>query len=51
MTLGNLARRLLTGTALIGIVVGVLFFAPLWVFGLVTTAFILTALNEFFVLV
>ena len=51
MTAGNLLRRLLTGAALIVLVIGVLFFAPLWVFGLVTIACILAALNEFFVLV
>ncbi len=44
----NLILRLITGAALVAVVVGVLFFAPLWVFALVTIAFIGLALNEFF---
>ncbi len=43
--------RLVTGTVLIGLIIGVLFFAPLWVFALVTIAFILLGLREFFDLV
>ncbi len=49
--MNNLLLRLITGMALIALVIGVLFFAPLWVFGLVTIGFILVALNEFFALV
>ncbi len=49
--MSNLALRLVTGSVLIGVVVGVLFFAPLWVFALVTVAFIAAALNEFYALV
>ena len=51
MTTQNLLPRLLTGSALIGLVAGVLFKAPLWVFSLVTTLFIGLGLNEFFALV
>ncbi len=51
LAMTNLALRLITGTALIGLVCWVLFAAPLWVFGLVTIGFILAALNEFFALV
>lgn len=47
----NLLQRLITGSLLIALVVGVLFAAPLWVFALVTIAFILMGLNEFFTLV
>ena len=49
--MNNLLPRLITGAVLVGLVIGVLFFAPLWVFGLVTIGFILLALNEFFALV
>ncbi|MBI3333355.1 MAG: phosphatidate cytidylyltransferase, partial [Candidatus Omnitrophica bacterium] len=49
--MSNLLLRLITGSVLIGLVVWVLFFAPVWVFALVTTGFILLALNEFFSLV
>jgi len=48
---GNLTQRLLTGSLLIGLIVWVLFVAPLWVFALVTVAFIGLGLNEFFGLV
>lgn len=51
MTTQNLLPRLLTGSALIALVVWVLFKAPLGVFSLVTTAFIGLGLNEFFSLV
>ena len=51
MTKQSLLPRLLTGSALIGLVAGVLFKAPFWVFSIVTTAFIGLGLNEFFVLV
>ncbi len=47
----NLLLRLITGSLLIALVIGVLFFAPLWVFALVTIGFIGFALNEFFSLV
>lgn len=47
----NLMLRLVTGIGLIGLIIGVLFFAPLWVFALVTIAFILLGLREFFDLV
>ena len=47
----NILLRLITGAILIAIVALVLFAAPLWVFGLVTIAFIGLALNEFFGLV
>ncbi|MBI3323408.1 MAG: phosphatidate cytidylyltransferase [Candidatus Omnitrophica bacterium] len=47
----NLLLRIATGSALIALVVTVLFAAPLWVFALVTIAFILLGLNEFFALV
>lgn len=47
----NLVLRLATGAALIAVIIGVLFFAPLWVFALVTIGFIAAALNEFFNLV
>lgn len=47
----SLIQRLITGSLLIGLVVGVLFAAPLWVFALVTILFILLGLNEFFALV
>ncbi len=49
--MGNLTQRLLTGSLLIGLIVWVLFVAPLWVFALVTVAFIGLGLNEFFGLV
>lgn len=47
----NVILRIVTGLALIALVAGVLFFAPVWVFALVTMAFIGLALNEFFALV
>jgi len=47
----NLGPRLLTGSVLIALVSWVLFRAPLWVFALVTIAFIGLGLNEFFGLV
>jgi phosphatidate cytidylyltransferase len=47
----TLLSRLLTGSALIALVTWTLFKAPLWVFSLVTTAFIGLGLNEFFTLV
>ncbi len=46
-----LLLRLLTGSALIALVVWVLFWAPPWVFALVTIAFVGLGLNEFFSLV
>ena len=49
--MSNLALRLATGSMLIALVIGVLFFAPLWAFALVTVGFIAAALNEFFALV
>lgn len=51
MSTRNLLPRLLTGSALIALVAGVLFKAPPWIFSLVTTAFIGLGLNEFFALV
>ena len=50
-TARNLLPRLLTGSALIALVGWTLFKAPLWIFSLVTTAFIGLGLNEFFALV
>ena len=47
----NLLQRLVTGSLLIALVIGVLFHAPLWMFGLVATLFTGLALNEFFTLV
>jgi len=47
----NVLLRVATGTGLILFVAWTLFEAPLWVFGLVTSAFIGVALNEFFELV
>ena len=47
----NLTLRLITGSLLIALVVWVLFWAPLWIFALVTVVFIGIALNEFFALV
>jgi phosphatidate cytidylyltransferase len=49
--MSNLILRVITGAALIGLVIGVLFFAPMWVFTLVTIGVIGLALNEFFALV
>jgi len=49
-TTANLIRRLVTGSFLIAFVTGVLFYAPLWLFGVVTAAFTGLALNEFFVM-
>ena len=46
-----LLPRLLTGSALIALVAWVLFWAPPWVFALVTIAFVGLGLNEFFSLV
>ena len=51
MSARNLLPRLLTGSVLIAVVCWVLFKAPLWVFAVVTTAFIGLGLNEFFTLV
>lgn len=47
----NLGLRLVTGAALIGLIAWALFWAPLWIFGLVTITFIGLGLNEFFALV
>ncbi len=47
----NVLQRLITGSALIALIIWVLFFAPLWVFGLVTISFTGLALHEFFGLV
>lgn len=47
----NLIPRLITSAILIALVIGVVFFSPVWVFTLVTTVFIGLALNEFFTLV
>ncbi len=49
--LSNILPRLATGLALIAGVTWTLFKAPLWVFSVVTTAFIGLGLNEFFLLV
>lgn len=46
-----LAKRLVTGSLLILLVIWVLFKAPLWVFAVVTTTFIGLGLSEFFSLV
>ncbi|MDO8729725.1 MAG: phosphatidate cytidylyltransferase [Candidatus Omnitrophota bacterium] len=51
MNTQTLLPRLLTGSALIALVAGVLFKAPAWIFSLVTTVFIGLGLNEFFSLV
>jgi len=47
----NLPQRLLSSAVLIALVVGALFFAPLWVFALVLSGFIALALYEFFTMV
>ena len=47
----NLGLRIITGSILIALVAWVLFKAPLWVFALVTIAFVGVGLNEFFSLV
>jgi phosphatidate cytidylyltransferase len=47
----GLGRRLLTSAALITLVVGALFWWPLWVYALVVGAFITAALYEFFTMV
>ncbi len=47
----NLLQRILTGSLLILLVAWVLFAGPLWLFGLVATAFTGLALNEFFAMV
>ena len=47
----NLARRLLSSAVLIGLVLGSLFWFPLWVFAVVVTGFVTTALYEFFTMV
>lgn len=51
MAADHLSQRLVTGGLLVGLVAWVLFAAPLWVFALVTVAFIGLGLNEFFALV
>ena len=47
----NLVQRLLSSAALIAMVLGALFWFPLWVFALVVTAFVAVALYEFFTMV
>lgn len=49
--MSNLLLRLITGSALIALVIFSIFFAPLWVFAVVTVGFIGLGLNEFFALV
>ncbi|MCM8794716.1 MAG: phosphatidate cytidylyltransferase [Candidatus Omnitrophica bacterium] len=44
----NIFFRLITGSLLIGMIIGVLFFCPLWMFGLVTMFFTGAGLYEFF---
>ena len=44
--MSNLLLRLITGTALIGLILWTLFFAPLWIFAAVTAGFILLELDE-----
>jgi phosphatidate cytidylyltransferase len=47
----NLASRLGSSALLIGIVVGTLFYLPLWTYALVVTGFVTIALYEFFTMV
>lgn len=47
----NLAGRLASSAVLIGLVLGTLFWFPLWVFALVMTGFVAIALFEFFTMV
>ena len=47
----NLVSRLLSSAVLVGLVVGALFWFPLWVFALVIIGFVTIALYEFFTMV
>ena len=47
----NLISRLLSSTVLVGLVLGTLFWFPLWVYALVIAGFVSTALYEFFTMV
>ena len=47
----NLVSRLTSSAILIGLVLGALFWFPLWVFALVVTGFVTIALYEFFTMV
>ena len=49
--MANLPSRLLSSAILIGIVLGSLFWFPLWVYALVITSFVAVALYEFFTMV
>ena len=49
--MANLSRRLLSSAVLIGIVLGSLFWFPLWVYAIVITGFVAVALYEFFTMV
>ena len=49
--MANLPSRLLSSAVLIGIVLGSLFWFPLWVYALVITSFVAVALYEFFTMV
>lgn len=47
----NLVQRLLTSAALIGLVLGTLFWFPLWMFAAVVVSFVAMALYEFFTMI
>jgi phosphatidate cytidylyltransferase len=47
----HLAQRLVTSAALIGLVLGTLFWFPLWTFAVVVVGFIAVALYEFFTMI
>ena len=47
----NLISRLVSSAILIGLVLGTLFWFPLWIFALVVTGFVSVALYEFFTMV
>ena len=49
--MANLPSRLLSSVILVGIVLGSLFWFPLWVYALVITSFVAIALYEFFTMV
>ena len=49
--MSDLFKRLLSSAVLIGIVLGSLFWFPLWVYALVITSFVAVALYEFFTMV
>jgi phosphatidate cytidylyltransferase len=47
----HLASRLLSSAVLVGLVLGTLFWFPLWVYAIVVASFVATALYEFFTMV